>query len=127
MSPDLTDSEPPRERIKQVIVVDRSLGLPAGKLAAQVAHAAVLGFLRAEPALQRGWLEVGMPKIVLACENAEALDALAQAASRAGLATGLVRDAGRTVVSAGTATCVGIGPDEAARIDAVTGSLRLLP
>jgi peptidyl-tRNA hydrolase len=37
----------------------------------------------------------------------------------------LVRDAGRTVVEAGTPTCVGIGPAEPDRIDAVTGTLKL--
>jgi PTH2 family peptidyl-tRNA hydrolase len=118
---------PARGRIKQVIVVDRSLDLPAGKLAAQVAHAAILAFLRAAPGLQRAWLETGMAKIVLACDSPEALRDLADQADRAGLATGLVRDAGHTVVAAGTTTCLGVGPDEAERIDAVTGSLRLLP
>ena len=113
-------------RIKQVIVVDQSLGLPPGKLAAQVAHAAVIAFLRAEPALQRAWLETGMAKIVLACDSPAALRRLAGEAAEAGLSTGLVNDAGRTVVSAGTTTCVGIGPDEAGRVDAVTGTLRLL-
>jgi PTH2 family peptidyl-tRNA hydrolase len=113
-------------RIKQVIVVDQSLGLPPGKLAAQVAHAAVIAFLGAQPDLQRAWLETGMAKIVLACGSAEAMDRLVEHAAREGLSTGLVRDAGRTVVSAGTATCVGIGPDEAGRIDVVTGALRLL-
>ena len=38
----------------------------------------------------------------------------------------VIRDAGRTVVAAGTPTCVGIGPDEIARIDAVTGALKLM-
>ena len=66
-------------------------------------------------------------KIVLACDSPAALDALADQAARDGLSVGLVRDAGRTVVSAGTATCVGVGPDEVGRIDAVTGMLRLLP
>jgi PTH2 family peptidyl-tRNA hydrolase len=123
----VSDAEPPApRRIKQVIVVDQSLGLPPGKLAAQVAHAAVIAFLRAEPALQRAWLETGMAKIVLACPSPEALRSLADLAARDGLSTGLVNDAGRTVVSAGTTTCVGIGPDEAGRIDAVTGALRLL-
>jgi peptidyl-tRNA hydrolase len=112
--------------LKQVIVVDRSLRLPTGKLAAQVAHAAILAFLQAAPALQRGWYETGMAKIVLAGESADALGRLAEAAQGAGLSAALVRDAGRTVVSAGTVTCLGIGPGDAAQIDLLTGSLRLL-
>lgn len=111
---------------KQVIVVNAALGLPPGKLAAQVAHAAVIGFLRAPAQAQRDWLQSGMAKIVLTCPSEDALAELAAQADSAGLPTGLVRDAGRTVVSAGTPTCVGIGPAEAARIDAVTGELKLL-
>jgi peptidyl-tRNA hydrolase len=113
-------------RLKQVIVVDQSLRLPTGKLAAQVAHAAILAFVQAQPSLQRAWYETGMAKIVLAGENAEALARLAEAAQGAGLSAALVRDAGRTVVSAGTVTCVGIGPGDAAQIDLITGGLRLL-
>ena len=112
--------------VKQVIVVDASLGLPAGKLAAQVAHAALIGFLRAPPPAQRAWLETGMAKIVLVCASEAELMALAARADAAGLPTGLVRDAGRTVLASGTATCVGIGPAEAAEIDKITGSLSLL-
>jgi len=114
------------EVIKQVIVVDASLGLPAGKLAAQVAHAAIIGFLRAPPPLQRAWLQSGMAKVVLACGSADELLELASRADAAGLPTGLVRDAGRTVLAAGTATCVGIGPAEAAEVDRITGKLSLL-
>ena len=117
----------PASRIKQVIVVNAALGLPPGKLAAQVAHAAVLAFLRATPELQRAWLQSGMAKIVLSAASEEAMMAIADQADAAGLATGLIQDAGRTVLTPGTATCVGVGPDEAAKIDLVTGTLRLLP
>jgi len=113
-------------RIKQVIVVDASLGLPPGKLAAQAAHAAVIGFLTAPAPLQRGWLQSGMAKIVLACDSPDELARIAAAADASGLPTGLVRDAGRTVLEPGTATCVGIGPAEADAIDEITGALPLL-
>lgn len=113
--------------MKQVIVVNQALGLPPGKLAAQVAHAAVGAFLRARRDNQVGWLEAGMPKVVLRCVSHEDLLSIAERAEKAGLATLLVRDAGRTVVQAGTATCVGIGPDQPDAIDPITGDLTLFP
>ncbi len=113
--------------MKQVIVVTQSLGLPPGKLAAQVAHAALGAFLRSPREHQGAWLQAGMPKIVLRCLEDADLIAIEAQAGTAGLATFLVRDAGRTVVAAGTATCLGLGPDSAAAIDAITGKLSLLP
>jgi peptidyl-tRNA hydrolase, PTH2 family len=112
--------------MKQVIVVRESLNLPRGKLAAQVAHAAVGALLRAAPAAQRAWLEAGMPKIVLSVAGEEALLDLQQRAEAAGLPVCLVQDAGRTVVPAGTTTALGIGPAPAADIDPLTGALPLL-
>ncbi len=113
--------------MKQVIVVDASLGLPPGKLAAQVAHAAVGALLHAPGADIRAWLDVGMPKIVLQCGSEAELVRIAAEAEAAKLPMLLVRDAGRTVVQSGTATCVGIGPAEPRRIDAITGALKLAP
>jgi peptidyl-tRNA hydrolase, PTH2 family len=113
--------------VKQVIVVNEALNLPPGKLAAQVAHAAVGALVGAEPALQRAWFENGMPKIVLRCGSEATLLAILEQAQAAGLPSLLIRDAGRTVVQAGTATCVGIGPELAEKIDVVTGKLNLLP
>ena len=111
--------------MKQVIVVDTTLQLPRGKLAAQVAHAAVAAFLDASADARRRWLADGMPKIVLRCEGAEALLKLEADARNAKLPTALIRDAGRTVLEAGTATCVGIGPAEDPAVDAVTRALKL--
>ena len=122
----MTDAPSLRSGFKQVIVVDAALGLPAGKLAAQAAHAAVAALIRAPGPAQRAWLESGMPKIVLSCPSAEALARIAAEADAAGLPTAMIRDAGRTVVESGTATCVGIGPAPAAEIDRITGELSLL-
>jgi peptidyl-tRNA hydrolase len=113
--------------LKQVIVVNAALGLPAGKLAAQVAHAAVGALVHAEPQAQRAWFETGMPKIVVQCGSDEELKALTAKAEAARLPSMLVRDAGRTVVEAGTATCLGIGPAPAADVDRITGALPLVP
>jgi peptidyl-tRNA hydrolase len=112
--------------MKQVIVVNGALDLPRGKMAAQVAHAALGAFLGAPRQNQVDWLQQGMPKVVVQCATEDALHALLAQAEAAGLPNLLVRDAGRTVVQAGTPTCLGIGPDLAQRIDPITGELPLV-
>jgi peptidyl-tRNA hydrolase len=112
--------------VKQVIVVNESLRLPRGKLAAQVAHAAVAALIEAAPQAQREWLMAGMPKVVLRGESEQQLLELERQAVEAGVCAALIRDAGRTVVPAGTATCLGLGPAEVAAIDALTGTLKLV-
>jgi PTH2 family peptidyl-tRNA hydrolase len=113
--------------MKLALVVRTDLGMGRGKIAAQVAHAAVAATLASfgGPACYR-WLEDGQPKVVLKAASAEHLQDLAAQARRAGLPVELVRDAGRTQVQAGTVTCCAIGPAEAAQIDAVTADLALL-
>ena len=112
--------------MKQVIVVNESLVLPAGKLASQVAHAAVASFLQASRPAQQAWLEQGMPKIVLAARSESELFALEKQAVMSEIPAAVIRDAGRTVVASGTITCLGLGPAAAAEIDKITGSLPLL-
>ena len=106
--------------------MDELLMLPRGKLAAQAAHAALAAYLEAPDEARRAWLAEGMPKVVLRCEGATRLLELEARAREAGLPAALIRDAGRTVVAAGTLTCLGIGPAADAAVDAVTGSLALV-
>lgn len=112
--------------MKQVIVVNGALALPPGKLAAQVAHAAVAGFLAATDPARRRWLEEGMPKVVLRAAGADDLERLRDAAEADGLPAEIIADAGRTVVAPGTVTCLAVGPAEEPAIDRLTGSLPLL-
>ena len=112
--------------MKQVIVVNEALKLPPGKLAAQVAHAALAAFLEAPPDARRRWLADGMPKVVLRCDSEEALLALQAQAEAANVPVAQIRDAGHTVVAPDTLTCIGIGPASRAQIDAITGVLRLM-
>ena len=112
--------------MKQVIVVNAGLRLPVGKLAAQVAHAAVAAWLAAPAPAQHAWLAEGMPKVVLKVATEADLVALHRAAQAAGLPAALIWDAGRTVVPAGTLTCLGLGPAGVEQIDALTAALRLL-
>ncbi len=112
--------------MKQVIVVNQSLKLPKGKLAAQVAHASVGAFVEAGDDARVNWLEEGMPKVVLQVEDAPDLLTLYDQALQLGLPACLVEDAGRTVVPAGTLTCLGLGPAYDEDIDQLTGDLKLL-
>jgi peptidyl-tRNA hydrolase len=77
--------------------------------------------------IQEKWIEEGMPKIVLGVSHEETLLQFFDAAQRAHLPTYLVRDAGKTILPAGTITCLGIGPAPAIEVDALTGNLALLP
>ena len=112
---------------KLVLVVRTDLGMGRGKLAAQVAHAAVVAALAAQGCREFAtWLAEGQPKVVLGVADGEGLGAAAAAADAAGLPVHVIRDAGRTQLAPGTPTCCAIGPAASARIDAVTGGLSLL-
>ena len=112
--------------MKQIIIVNESLKLPRGKLAAQVAHAAVAAFLKASDEAKRRWLAQGMPKVVLKSETADEIMQFEEAAKKRGIPAYLVSDAGRTVVPAGTITCLGLGPASAKELDELTGELKLV-
>ena len=112
--------------MKQVLIVNGALFLPSGKMAAQAAHASVAAFLKAGPASRKAWLDAGMPKIVLEAQDAAQLGDLFHRAAAANLPAYLVRDAGRTIIAAGTVTCLGIGPAPTKDIDPLTGMLPLM-
>jgi PTH2 family peptidyl-tRNA hydrolase len=98
-----------------------------GKLAAQVAHAAVVAALAAQGCREFGiWLAEGQPKVVLSVSDGERLREVAAAADEAGLPVHVIRDAGRTQLAPGTPTCCAVGPAENTRVDSVTGGLSLL-
>jgi PTH2 family peptidyl-tRNA hydrolase len=115
--------------LKQVIVVNASLGMSVGKIAAQCCHASLAAYketVRRGHGLEKAWGAAGEPTIVLQVENAEKLEQLNRAAKQGGVVACTVRDAGRTQVAAGSMTCCAIGPDRLAAIDAITGQLKLL-
>jgi peptidyl-tRNA hydrolase, PTH2 family len=113
--------------MKLALVVRADLGMGRGKIAAQVAHAAVAAVLvNLGSADFAAWLQDGQPKVVLKVTGAEQLQDVMRAGRGAGLPVELIRDAGRTQVEPGTPTCCAVGPAAATRIDAVTGELSLL-
>ena len=111
-----------------VIVARKDLKLSAGKLAAQVAHAAVECTLRAKARKLKAveeWLAQGQKKVVVKVDGLRALMDVKQAADELGYNTSLITDAGHTELAPGTTTCLGIGPDDEGRLDKLTGHLGL--
>ncbi|MCU0859841.1 MAG: peptidyl-tRNA hydrolase Pth2 [Thermoplasmata archaeon] len=113
---------------KLVIVVRDDLKMSGGKLAAQVAHAAVSCALEAKAkraAWFSAWYAEGQRKVVLKAKDVEELRALGDRAARAGLPKALITDAGLTELPPNTTTCLGIGPAPEEQIDPITGNLPL--
>lgn len=120
-----------RQIYKMVFVVNSQLEMGVGKIAAQVAHAA-LGLhqilLQDEPKYGDSlfkWFEYGETKIVLKGDSTEHLVALEKDAMNVGLPVYLVQDAGKTQVRAGSTTVLAIF-GRIDLVDSVTGSLSLL-
>lgn len=113
---------------KMVIIARKDIKLSAGKLAAQVGHAAVDCAMKAkrfQTSAFEAWYEEGQKKVVLKAENERALFELKLAAEKAGLTTALIADAGHTELAPGTITVLGVGPGKEADVDKVTGHLPL--
>jgi peptidyl-tRNA hydrolase, PTH2 family len=114
---------------KMVLVVRGELRLTAGKAAVQVAHAAVMLVLQQQKRRGDGldrWLAEGQKKIaVVAPTLTEMVERQAQA-TRHGIPTVWVDDAGFTEVPPGTRTCLGLGPAPSIELDKITGDLPLL-
>ncbi|XP_008103749.1 probable peptidyl-tRNA hydrolase 2 [Anolis carolinensis] len=115
---------------KMVFVVNMDLSMGAGKIAAQVGHAAIGLFqLMHEKPSQRDiinqWDEHGAKKVVLQGTNTDQLLELHALALSLELPTYLVQDAGRTQVPAGSHTVLAIMGEEE-MVNQVTGQLKLL-
>ena len=114
-----------------VFIVNSSLEMGVGKIAAQVAHAA-LGMhqilLQDESKFGESvirWFEFGETKIVLKGESTQHLIELEKRALELGLPTYLVQDAGKTQVKSGSTTVLCLY-GQTDRVDQVSGRLRLL-
>lgn len=111
---------------KQCIVVRDDLKLSKGKLAVQVAHAAVQAYEFAGKDIREAWKEGGQKKVVLRVSTLNDLFELKEIARKHGLPTALIQDAGLTEVPPGTITVLGIGPAQAEELHRITGHLKLL-
>jgi len=114
---------------KQVIAVRRDLDMGKGKIAVQVAHAAVSA---AEEARRKAshwweaWLQEGQCKVAVRADSEEEILLLHRKARELRLPCALITDRGLTQVEPGTVTCLGIGPAPSSVIDTLTGNLSLL-
>jgi PTH2 family peptidyl-tRNA hydrolase len=114
---------------KMVIVTRQDLILSPGKLAVQVAHAAVTCAMETKKIKNTWygkWAAEGAKKVVVKVATLEEFPPLERKAHQLGIVTYLVTDAGQTEIPPGTATVLGIGPAPNNLIDQVTGSLALL-
>ena len=111
-----------------MIVVRTDLGISKGKMAAQVAHAAVNCSLKAKKSDSSNfnkWFNDGQKKVVVKCQNESTIRELQQHAREVGLTSSLVIDAGLTEVPPGTVTCLGVGPASESEVDNITGNCTL--
>ena len=116
-------------RNKLVIVVRKDIRLSPGKMAVQVAHAAVTCALESKSKKTRwfkDWYDEGQKKVVVKADRKEDLFFLKERAGALGITTSLIKDAGKTEIEPGTITCLGIGPGPTPEIDKVTGDLSLM-
>ena len=114
---------------KMVIVTRKDLNLSPGKLAVQVAHAAVdCAFItkKNNPKWFNKWQNEGAKKAVVRVETLEDFYSLKDKAEKLKISTSLIEDAGRTEIPCGTKTVLGLGPAPDNIIDQVTGDLPLL-
>jgi len=120
------DEDPGAEPHKMVIVVNDSLKMGKGKIAAQCCHACLGAYKKASEKSILVWKLQGQPKIALKGYDVSDLEKVAQVARAKGLPHYLVADAGRTQIAAGSITACAIGPAPAAVIDKITGQFKLL-
>ncbi|KAK2946993.1 putative peptidyl-tRNA hydrolase [Blattamonas nauphoetae] len=99
-----------------LILVRKDLGMGRGKIAAQCGHATMIIFEKAMkqfPDQMSLWKEKETGPTVLAVQTEEEMQEIKAKAKKLGCVTGVVHDAGRTQIAAGSTTCCSIfGPKE---------------
>ena len=132
------------EEPKQILVFNKSLNMPIGKLIAQLNHASLGGILKhfnknklddnklqyeltmniGEPLEQ--WLNHKFTKVVLYVKSEQKLLDTYNKAIEAGLNAVLIKDDGRTFFDGvPTYTCISIGPDLPSKLNPITSKLQL--
>lgn len=112
--------------LAQYIIVNTSLGMDKGKIAAQASHASVSVLDKVDAKVLDEWKQSGMKKIVLKIGSTEELIELFQSAKNKGLPCALITDAGRTQIASGSKTAFACGPVEEEEAQKYFSDLKLL-
>jgi peptidyl-tRNA hydrolase, PTH2 family len=112
--------------LKQAIIVRKDLKMGTGKIAAQVAHASLAAMRKAGRRDVEEWESEGCKKVVLKVKDMGELESVLSKLRSAKIPNAVIRDAGLTQIEPGEVTCVGVGPIEESKLDAVTRELKLL-
>jgi PTH2 family peptidyl-tRNA hydrolase len=115
--------------MKLVVVVRTDIKMSKGKLAVQVAHAAVecaLKTLKIDEKKVKKWRSEGAKKIAVKGGSIDEIFALKKEAEDWGMVNYLVCDRGLTQFKEPTITCLGIGPDKDEVVDGLTGGMKLV-
>lgn len=111
----------------KMVIITQDIEMSPGKIAAQVAHAAVectLKSMEKKPKLVKKWLREGQKKVIVKT-NEDEMRELERMAHTMGLQTAIIRDAGHTELEPGTLTAIAIGPASEVELNKVTGKLKL--
>ncbi|MEM3851605.1 MAG: peptidyl-tRNA hydrolase Pth2 [Methanomassiliicoccales archaeon] len=112
-----------------MVAVRNDLKLSPGKMAVQVAHAAVSCTIQCEKRekeLFDAWYREGQRKVVVKAQGIDEIYLLKEIAYKKGVIFSVIEDAGLTEIPPGTVTCIGIGPGREEEIDPITRRLPLM-
>ena len=133
--------------VKQVIAVRNDLKMGVGRIAAQVAHAAMKVFLDRAVAIRplnlkndkwwisikdinsamAEWCQGRFTKVVVGVNSEDEIYKLKEEADKAGLPNAIMVDNDfAEFYHNKTATCIAIGPEKSEKIDKITGNLELI-
>lgn len=134
-------------KVKQYIIVRTDLGMNAGKIAAQAAHACMKIFFDKfedtkvidkkgddpvdvfiyRPSIEeKQWIKGKFTKITKKVKNENQLMKVYEQAQEAGLNVSLIKDAGLYGLEGENFTCIAVGPNYEDECDPVVRKLRLL-
>ncbi len=111
--------------LTQYIIINNSLGMNKGKIAAQASHASVSVLDKVDDKVIEEWKMNGMKKIVLKVNSTEELLELFEKTKKE-LPCMLITDAGRTQIASGSKTAFACGPVDEMKAQKYFSKLKLL-